>query len=39
MQRTQDSMEEDSRERKGKSWGVVCNTAADKVGCLKGVSK
>ena len=36
MGHTQDNMDEDSRESEGKSWGVVCSTAADKAGLLQG---
>jgi len=28
------NMDEDSNEREGKSWGVVCSTAADKAAWL-----
>jgi len=34
MGQTHENIDEDSREGEGKSWGVVCSTAADKAGWL-----
>jgi len=34
MGQTQDNMAKASGEEEGKSWGVVCSTAADKAGWL-----